>query len=210
MTNDHTTKIMIWIHPNPMPMTATPHSTGSNKQNSKEGKQSTNTNKLSQFNQYQQIMILCWIFHDHHDPWPHHQNHDLPGYYPMSPCTPLPPNQPTAFSKLQIICVCDGKSHSTLTLHHPPSTIINCQNHQQSTFKHLAMILVDHGCKHHSSALLPHHSNFSKAKNAKESKEAIKATQPMLPSHHAIFQWLFLYSASNIWHMTYVVWEQEG
>jgi hypothetical protein len=59
MTNDHTTKIMIWIHPNSMPMTTTPHSTGSNKQNSKEGKQSTNTNKHSQFNQHQQIMILC-------------------------------------------------------------------------------------------------------------------------------------------------------
>lgn len=71
MTNDHTTKIMIWIHPNSMPMTTTPHSTGSNKQNSKEGKQSTNTNKHSQFNQHQQIMILCWIFHDHHDPHDH-------------------------------------------------------------------------------------------------------------------------------------------
>jgi hypothetical protein len=62
------------------------------------------------------------------------------------------------------------------------------------------MILVDHGCKHHSSALLPHHSNFSKAKNAKESKEAIKATQPMLPSCHLPVT-LPLFS---------IQWEQEG
>ena len=114
----------------------------------------------------------------------HHQNHDLSGYYPMSPCSPLPPNQPTAFSKLQIIWICDGKSHSTLTLHHPPSSTVKTINNQHSNiWPWFLLIMVANTTAVYSSHTTPT-SDFSKAKNAKESKEAIKATQPMLPSYH--------------------------
>ena len=111
----------------------------------------------------------------------------------MSPCSPLPPNQPTAFSKLQIIWICDGKSHSTLTLHHPPSSTAKTINNQHSNiWPWFLLIMVANTTAAHSSHTTP---TSAKHKMQRKAKKQSKQLSPC--SHHAIFQWLFLYSASN-------------
>lgn len=196
MTNDHTTKIMIWIHPNPMPMTTTPHSTGSNKQNSKEGKQSTNTNKHSQFNQHQQIMILCWIFHDHHDPHDHTTKimiclatipcHHVHPYLPINQ-----QHSPNSKSFEFVMARAIVPWHSTI--HHPPSSTAKTINNQHSNiWPWFLLIMVANTTAAHSSHTTP---TSAKHKMQRKAKKQSKQLSPC--SHHAIFQWLFLYSASN-------------
>ena len=68
MTNDHTTKIMIWIHPNPMPMTTTAQATNKTARRGSKAPTPTNIHNLISINRswfYAEYSMTIMTPHDH-------------------------------------------------------------------------------------------------------------------------------------------------